>query len=494
MASLEEIRAERLKKLELLKQAGKNPYPILSNPDFNIAEVIRDFAELTESGKELSLAGRVMAIRTQGAITFFNFNDGTGLFQGLLKSGEIDAPTFDLFKDTVDLGDFILVRGTLFVTKRNEPTIQVKDWTMLAKSLRPLPDKWHGLQDVEERFRRRYLDSLMSGEVKKRFILRSQIITAIRKYLDDAGYLEVETPILQPLAGGANAEPFKTHHNALNIDLYLRIAPELYLKKMLVGGFPKVYELARNFRNEGIDATHNPEFTMLEFYESFSTAKKQMVFVEELVRTVVKNVIGREEIEFDGVVIDFAEKFKTISYTELLARYAFINDLTKITRAEAVLKANQFGVEVDPADVVEKIIDNIYKKICRPKIIQPTFIVDYPVAFSPFAKRKEDNPELIDRFQLLVGGYELVNAFSELNDPLDQRERYLEQDRKKKAGDAEVSSSDEDYLECMEYGMPPAGGVGLGVDRLTMVLTNTKNIKEVIFFPTMRPKDKEDKG
>jgi len=364
----------------------------------------------------------------------------------------------------------------------------VKDWKMLAKSLRSLPDKWHGLQDVEERFRRRYLDTLMSSEVKQRFVLRSKIITEIRRILDDEGFLEVETPMLQPMAGGAIAEPFVTHHNALDIDLYLRIAPELYLKKLLVGGFSKVYEVNRNFRNEGIDVTHNPEFTMLEFYESYSDAKKQMVFIEGMLKTLTKKIFGKTTISYGGEKISFSKKFAIVSFLDLLKRYALIANPESITLDELRLKAKQLGVDVANVDGAEKIMDNIYKKTCRPKLTQPTFIVDYPAGFSPFAKRKEGNDELIDRFQLVVSGIEMVNAFSELNDPLDQRERYLEQDKKKKGGDAEVSPSDKDYLEAMEYGMPPAGGVGLGVDRLVMLFTDTKNIKEVILFPTMKPK------
>ena len=488
MASLEEIREERLKKLNLLKEKGINPYPISSVCDFSIEDAVANFQKLSKRKKPIHLVGRVMALRGQGALIFFDINDGAGALQGLLKKDEIKEDARKLFVDTVDIGDFIEVKGSLFTTKRKEKTLLVKEWKMLAKSLRQLPDKWHGLQDVEERFRKRYLDTLMSEDVKDRFILRSKIITELRNILNAEKYLEVETPILQPLAGGAIAEPFLTHHNALDIDLYLRIAPELYLKKLLVGGFPKVYEIGRNFRNEGIDATHNPEFTMLEFYESYSDAKKQMVFVEKIFKTLVKKVLNKSIIEHNGEKISFSKKFAAVSFLDLLKRYALIANPETATVDELKLKATQLGVSVADTDGPEKIMDNIYKKVCRPKIIQPTFIVDYPAAFSPFAKRREDNQELIDRFQLVIGGVEVVNAFSELNDPVDQRERYLEQDKKKKKGDGEVSPSDEDYLEAMEYGMPPAGGVGIGVDRITMIFTDTKNIKEVILFPTMRPK------
>lgn len=488
MASLKEIRSERIKKLNLLKEKGIQPYPVFSTHDFSIEEVFADFLKLSKQKKPLNLVGRVMALRGQGALIFFDIYDGTGTVQGLLKKDEADEDVRKLFTETVDVGDFVEVKGSLFITKRKEKTILVKEWKMLAKSLRSLPDKWHGLHDVEERFRKRYLDTLMSVEIKDRFILRSKIITQLREILDSEKYLEVETPILQPLAGGAIAEPFLTHHNALDIDLYLRIAPELYLKKLLVGGFPKVYEIGRNFRNEGIDVTHNPEFTMLEFYESYSDAEKQMVFVEKIFKTLIKKVTSKNILEYNGESISFSKKFMKVSFFDLLKRYALISNPETITIGELKLKATQLGVPVTSIDSPEKIMDNIYKKVCRPKLLQPTFIVDYPAAFSPFAKRKENNSALIDRFQLVIGGIEIVNAFSELNDPIDQRERYLEQDKKKKGGDAEVSPSDEDYLEAMEYGMPPAGGVGIGIDRVVMMFTNTKNIKEVILFPTMRPR------
>lgn len=488
MASLEEIRNERIKKLNSLKDRGISPYPITSARDFSIYEIIKDFSKLSKRKKPIHVVGRVMALRGQGALVFFDINDGTGLLQGLVKKDEIKEESRDLFVDSVDIGDFIEIKGSLFITKRKEKTLLVKDWKMLSKSLRSLPDKWHGLQDVEERFRKRYLDTLMSNEIKERFVLRSKIITEFRKILNNEDFLEVETPMLQPMAGGATAQPFITHHNALDIDLYLRIAPELYLKKLLVGGFPKVYEIGRNFRNEGIDVTHNPEFTMLEFYESYSDAEKQMAFVEVMFKTLIKNVLGKTSILYNEEKIYFSKKFTVISFSDLLKRYALIADPGNVNIDELRLKAKQLGVDFSDIEGPEKIMDNIYKKVCRPKLIQPTFIIDYPAAFSPFAKRKEENPELIDRFQLVVGGIEMVNAFSELNDPLDQRKRYLEQDKKKREGDPEVSPSDEDYLEAMEYGMPPAGGVGIGIDRVIMLLTNTKNIKEVILFPTMRPK------
>ncbi|MBI5798834.1 MAG: lysine--tRNA ligase [Candidatus Yonathbacteria bacterium] len=487
MASIEEIRAERLKKLEILKGNGMNLFPIATKRSMPVATAISTFAKLSREKKRISLAGRVMAIRGQGALVFFDLRDDEANVQGFLKRGEMDEKLFTLFQDTIDIGDFIECTGTLFMTKRKERTIEVKDWKMLAKSLRPLPDKWSGLQDVEERFRKRYLDLIMSEEVRARFKLRSKIITEIRAFLNAADYLEVETPLLQSLAGGALAEPFKTHHNALDIDLNLRIAPELYLKKLLVGGFPRVYELGRNFRNEGIDMTHNPEFTMLEFYAAYETAASQMAFVEKLIKTLVKNVNKSPRVKSGEDVVDFSKKFSVASFLDLFRRYASIENPESMSRDEWKLSAERFGVRVEAHDSIEKIMDNVYKKTCRPKIIQPTFIIDYPAGFSPFAKKQEKDPSLIDRFQLVVGGIEMVNAFSELNDPLEQKARYEEQDVKKKGGEGDVSPSDEDYLEAIEYGLPPAGGVGIGIDRVVMMLSDTRNIREVVLFPTMRP-------
>lgn len=489
MASLEELRSERLKKIEKIKEKGINPYPTETRQTFTIEKALNEFEALAESTKEQWLAGRVMAIRGQGSLVFSDLDDGTGRMQLVIKEDELGEEPLSFFKEVIDIGDFIEARGTFFVTQRGEKSLLVKEWGILAKSLRPLPDKWHGLQDVEERFRKRYLDSLMSAEVKERFLIRSRLIKEIRSFLDEEGYVEVETPVLQHLAGGATALPFITHHNALDLDLYLRIAPELYLKKMLVGGFPKVYELSRNFRNEGIDDTHNPEFTMLEFYEAFSDAEKQRVFVEKLMRRVVERVFGKTGFEQEGTFIDFQKPFAVKPYLELLEENTSLKNILSLSREEVANEAKKLGLGVEEADTKVKILDNIYKKVCRPKLIQPTFLVDYPVEYLPLAKRKTEEPELVDAFQLVVAGVELVKAFSELNDPIDQRGRFMEQEKNRERGDTEAQPSDEDFLETMEYGMPPAGGVGIGIDRLTMVLTNTANIKEVIFFPLMRPKE-----
>lgn len=487
MSAFEDIRNERLKKLELLKEKGVNPFPASVKKSSDISEVLGDFEKLSEKNKSLNVAGRIMAIRAHGGSIFFDLSDGSGKIQVYIKKDEIGEESFSLFADTADIGDFVGVSGAPFVTKKNEKSIKAVSWKMLAKSLRPLPEKWHGLSDVEERFRKRYLDLLMNEDVRRRFVLRSKIISEIRKFLDKEDFLEVETPVLQTLAGGALAKPFKTYHNALNMDLYLRIAPELYLKRLLVGGFDRVYEIARNFRNEGIDATHNPEFTMLESYEAYRDAEYLMGFTEKLLKMAVVNSVGEEKIKFGAHEINFGGEYPRVKYLDLFKRYALMANAETASKEDYSLKAKQLGVEVKDFEDKSKIMDNIYKKICRPKLIQPTFIVDYPAGASPLAKRKEENRELIDRFQLVAGGYELVNAFSELNDPIDQKERFKEQDKAKEKGDEEVSPSDEEYLEAMEYGMPPAAGFGLGIDRLVMLLTDTHNIKEVILFPTMRP-------
>lgn len=490
MASAEEIRNTRLAKLHTLIEEGVNPYPTTTNRDCDLAEATSKFEKLSKKG-EVSLAGRVVSLRPQGGLIFFTLDDGTGRFQGLIKSDEVTSEIFDLFSKTVDIGDFIEISGSLFVTKRNEKTLQVNSWRMLAKSLRPLPEKWHGLQDVEERFRHRYLDTLMSPEVKERFLLRSKLVSEIRKFYESAGYIEVETPRLQALAGGATAEPFMTHHNALDIDFHLTIAQELYLKELLIGGFTKVYEIGRKFRNEGIDATHNPEFTMLESNESYADAKMQRSFIEKLFKYLVKMLFDNDSILHNEQKIDFGQEFKVFTFFDLLKRHALISNPESIGLEELSLKAAQLGVTVEPTESIDKIMDNIYKKTCRPKLIQPTFIIDYPVSFNPFAKRKDGNDKLIDRFQLVVGGIELVNAFSELNNPIDQKARYLEQDEKKAKGEHDISPSDLEYLEAMEYGMPPNGGIGIGIDRVAMLFSDVKNVKEVILFPTLKPKNEE---
>ncbi|MDQ3089609.1 MAG: lysine--tRNA ligase [bacterium] len=492
MASLEEIRFARIEKLKLLKDKGINPYPSFSKQDYTNKAVVENFEELNENGKSISMVGRILSLRSQGKIIFFNFDDGTSSFQALLKSGEpMPDGDFELFDKAFDIGDFIEVKGTLFLTKRQEKTILVESVKMLSKSLRPLPEKWHGLTDTEERFRKRYLDLISNQEVKDRFIIRTKVISEIRKILDEKDFLEVETPALQPIYGGASANPFVTHHHALNTDLYLRISDELYLKRLLAGGFPRVYEIARDFRNEGIDTTHNPEFTMLEFYESYSDSEKQIQFVEDMIRRLVGTIFNKEILVWNEEEINYANKFNVITYFDLFRNYANISNPESISQIDLEKKAQELGVEIKPGDSYYKIMDEIYKKVARPKLIQPTFIIDYPINYLPLAKKKESDESLVEAFQLIIGGIEISKAFSELNDPIDQRKRFESQEKFKEEGDREAQVLDEDFIEAMEYGIPPAGGVGIGIDRLVMLLTNTKNIKEVILFPTLKPKPKE---
>jgi lysyl-tRNA synthetase class 2 len=488
-SSFDEIRRLRLEKYQAMADAGLSAFPIETKRETDIVTILDKFTTYAKRKKPLSVAGRIMARRGQGAIMFLDLVDGTGKLQAVLKKDEMDEAVFAQFNDFVDVGDMISVSGSLFITNRKEKSILVKEWSMVAKSLRPLPEKWHGLKDVEERFRRRYLDLLMNEEVRNRFILRSNVVASLRTFLQQNGFIEVETPMLQSQAGGATARPFATHHNALDIDLFLRIAPELYLKRLLVGGLPKVFELSRNFRNEGIDVTHNPEFTMLEYYEAWSDKDKQMAFAETLLRTIVKEATGTFKFTFDEQEIDVKKDFTVVSFFDLLQRYAHITDPMNAPIDELVLSAKQVGASVSPSDSREKVLDAIYKKTCRPKLIQPTFIVDYPVDYLPLAKREVKDKNLVDAFQLVIGGLELIKAFSELNDPVDQRARFEEQEKMRKAGDDEAQQIDEDFLEALEYGMPPAGGVGIGVDRLIMLLSDTKNIREVILFPTLRPKN-----
>ncbi len=490
MASIDEIRATRLAKLNLLVSKGINPYPIESHQDYTCAEAVEKFDEISKSEKSVYMVGRIMSIRAQGKIVFFHFNDGTGKFQALLKSGEpVSVENFELFEQAFDIGDFVEVKGTLFLTKKEEKTILAEEVRMLSKSLRPLPEKWHGLSDVEERFRKRYLDLVSNPEVKERFAVRSRVVSAIRDFLDKDGYLEVETPVLQPQYGGATAEPFNTHHKALDLNLFLRISDELYLKRLLVGGFPKVYEISKDFRNEGIDMTHWPEFTMLEYYEAYSDAEKQRAFVEKMMRSLSKIVSDSGVITFEDKEIDFNKKFEVKKYADAVSEYTKLKDPLNTPHAKLLEEAERVGAKVNPADSPVKIIDGIFKKAVRPNLWNPTFLVDYPIDYLPLTKKKEDNPKLVDAFQFYAGGIELVKAFSELNDPLDQRARFEGQEKVLEKGEKDAQRLDEDFLEAMEYGMPPAGGVGIGIDRLVMLLTNTKNIKEIIFFPTIRPKN-----
>lgn len=486
MAPLEDIRRARLAKLKLLQKKGVNPYPVSSHPTCDLKTASLDFDKLSGQ-KEVTLAGRVMALRTQGGLVFADLFDGTGKFQTLLKRDEM-GEAFLLWSETVDIGDFVEVTGPLSFTKKREKTLHAVSWRMLVKALRQLPEKRHGLLDIEERFRRRYLDLLSNEEVRNRFLLRSSIVRELRAFLNARGFVEVETSVLQPLPGGANAEAFKTHLDALDVELYLRIATELDLKKLLVGGFPKVYEIGRLFRNEGIDVTHNPEYTTVEWYAAYSDASGERARVEEVVRALGKKVLGTEQFEFDGHTIDLAAPFSVKQYYSLFAEHGIFPDAGKAKRETILEKAESLGIRTKENEPDYKLLDAIYKRAIRPHLIQPTFVVDYPKDYIPLAKQRADRSDLVDAFQLVIGGLELVKAFSELNDPLEQAARFAAQEKARRAGDREAQTTDQEFIEALEYGMPPAGGVGLSIDRLTMLFGNVKNIREVILFPTLRPK------
>ncbi|MDP3779093.1 MAG: lysine--tRNA ligase [bacterium] len=487
--AFEDIRNERIAKRETLLTKGLDPYPPKTERTHEIADLVKKFSAAMKLKKPIAIAGRIMAKREHGGSTFIDLQDGTGKIQGYLKR-DILGDEYDLFFDVADIGDIIQIKGKAFETHRKEKSIEVATWAMLSKSLRPLPEKWHGLQDVEERFRKRYLDLVMNEEVRARFARRSQILRAVRAFFDKEDFMEVETPMFHSIAGGALARPFRTHHNALDIDLYLRIAPELYLKQLLVGGFEKVYEMGKSFRNEGIDASHNPEFTSVEWYSAFWDEEMMMDSVERCFAFILKELgIKNNTVEYDGKEISFGKKFARFDFKELLQRYALISDYDRETRDSLALRARQLGIETGLHESKGKIADEIYKKICRPYVVQPTFIMNHPLDISPLAKKR--TAETVRRFQLVAGTLEMVNAFSELNDPLDQRERFEAQEKMGRDGEEESHPLDEAFIETLEYGMPPAAGAGMGIDRLIMFLTDTKNIREVVLFPTMRPRTSE---
>ncbi len=433
MATLEEIRKTRLKKLEAIKNAGFSVYPERTKRTHKIGEVLVEFNQLSRSKKEVVLVGRIRSIREHGGSTFLHIEDGTGKIQAYFRKDRIGERGYKFFLDNFDIGDFIEVRGILFKTKKGEKTIEVNDFKILAKSLLPLPEKWHGLQDTEERFRKRYLDLVFNPEVKKKFELRSRIIKEIRAFLEKEGFLEVETPTLQPIYGGAKAKPFQTHLNALDMDLYLRISPELYLKRLLVGGFEKVYEIGRCFRNEGMDRNHNPDFTMLEFYWAYADYKDLMKFTEKLFGALIKKLFGKSEITYEGKKINFKSPWPRIEFSQIIKKSTGINpegiDLKSLEK-----KAQKLGVEFHGKRGKIEILDEIYKKICLPKIWQPTFIIHHPQSKSSLAKRLERETEKLASFQFVGAGWEMVWAYSELNDPIEQRKRFEEQEKLFKAG------------------------------------------------------------
>ncbi|MGQ9558285.1 MAG: lysine--tRNA ligase [Desulfurispora sp.] len=486
LTGLNELLRVRREKLADLRARGIEPYGEKYERTHVSRQIIDNYDSL--EGQEVTIAGRIISRRVQGKAGFAHLQDGAGKIQVYARLNDMGEEAYDLFT-RLDIGDIIGVQGKVFKTRMGEITVAIKDFQLLAKSLRPLPEKWHGLKDVELRYRQRYVDLIVNPEVKETFVLRSKIIQAIRNYLEQQGFLEVETPMMHPIAGGAAARPFITHHNALDMKLYLRIAPELYLKRLLVGGFEKVYEINRNFRNEGISTKHNPEFTMLELYQAYADYQDMMQLTESMISEVSLKTLGTTKVVYEDAHIDLTPPWNRLPMLEAVQKYSGLNFGEIKTDAAARLAAREIGVEVEEQDTWGSVLNKVFEDKVEPNLIQPTFITDYPVEISPLAKRMSDRPGLTYRFELFIYGREMANAFSELNDPLDQKERFLKQVEKRKAGDEEAHMMDEDYITALEYGMPPAGGLGIGIDRLVMLLTNSSSIRDVILFPLMRPRE-----
>ncbi|MQY55870.1 MAG: lysine--tRNA ligase [Dehalococcoidia bacterium] len=483
---LERITQQRLDSLSRIRARGVNPYPHSYHPSHTIQQAITLFKQQKEGFQTISLAGRVMARRSMGKMTFFDIRDGSGKIQLCFRYDSLGQEKYEFLKE-VDIGDIIGVEGKLFRTKVGEITLEVSNFTMLCKSLRPLPEKWHGLADVEKRYRQRYLDLISNEDARTIFTLRSRIITEVRNFLNSQGFIETETPVLQPQAGGALARPFITHHHALDEDLYLRIALELHLKRLIVGGFDKVYEMGRAFRNEGISIKHNPEFTLLECYQAYADYNDMMNLVEETISYIAHKVLGDTKITCQGKTIDLAPPWQRLYLREAIKKHCGIDFEDYPDAASLRSRMIEMGMEADPGKGRGKLVDELIATFVESNLIEPTFLLDYPVEMSPLAKCKRGNDRLVERFEAFINGIEVANAFTELNDPLEQRERFREQ-LKERVGNEEVEIADEDFLQALEYGMPPTGGLGIGIDRLVMLLTGQSSIREVILFPQLKTK------
>lgn len=486
-SGLKQLMNVRLEKVAALKEKGIDPFGERYEITHHIKELLDNQEKFIQSEEEIKIAGRLLAKRGQGKAGFANITDLSGNIQIYSKIDVAGEDSHWLFKKA-DIGDICGIRGKLFITQKGETTIEVLEYTHLSKSIRPLPEKFHGLTDVELRYRQRYVDLIMNNEVKQTFVLRSKIISALREYLEQQNYLEVETPVLHTIAGGANARPFITHHNALDMDLYMRIALELHLKRLVVGGLEKVFEIGRVFRNEGIDTRHNPEFTMLEVYEAFGDYETMMDLSEGMIRYVAEKVLGTTTVLYGDNYIELGKPWKRMSMAESVNLFTGVDYHSDMSDEAFAQAAKEAGVEFEDGLSRGKILGELFDQKVEPYLIQPTFITDYPVEISPLAKRKKDNPNLTDRFEIFIVGREHGNAFSELNDPMDQRSRFEAQMEAKRQGDDEAHPMDEDFLQALEYGLPPTGGLGIGIDRLVMLLTNQPSIRDVLLFPTLKHK------
>lgn len=482
----------RLEKIAALKAAGIDLYPNNIKPQNTTADIFAQFGEtdgdtLSQMAQKVSIAGRLMAVRNFGKAGFIKIQDRKGQIQSYVAKDILSENDYFVFKK-LDIGDIIYISGKLFRTKTNELTIEAEELHLLSKAFRPLPEKWHGLTDIETRYRQRHLDLISSPAVKEIFYRRSRIIRLIRQFMDEHDFLEVETPMMQPRAGGAMARPFKTHHNALDMDFYLRIAPELYLKRLVTGGLERVYEINRNFRNEGISTFHNPEFTMMEFYWAYATYEDLMAYTEQLFTFIAEDIFGSLQFNYQGKEIDLKTPWQRISVKDALIKLADMDPSSLEDKVKAMAFARKKGCEVKESDSLGKILMAIFDEVVEEKLIQPTFVTHYPVAVSPLSRRCNSDPNLTDRFELYIHGREIANAFSELNDPADQRERFLQQIKEREAGDDEAHEMDEDYIRTLEYAMPPTAGEGIGIDRLVMFFTDSASIRDVILFPLLRAK------